>query len=114
MTIASELRIGIITWSQDRDAATSIAFSRFAPLMAELAKRGAIAEPIPYCDDSLGHVRDQLLKLDGVLVWVNPIESGQNRSRLDALLRDVAAHGVWVSADPDIILKMGTKEVLYR
>jgi hypothetical protein len=30
------------------------------------------------------------------------------------LLRDIAAHGVWVSAHPDVILKMGVKEVLYR
>jgi hypothetical protein len=29
-------------------------------------------------------------------------------------LRDVASRGVWVSAHPDIILKMGTKEVLHR
>jgi len=30
------------------------------------------------------------------------------------LLRDVATQGPWVSAHPDTILKMGTKEVLYR
>jgi len=30
------------------------------------------------------------------------------------LLREVAARGVWISADPDVILKMGTKEVLHR
>jgi hypothetical protein len=29
-------------------------------------------------------------------------------------LREVAAQGVWVSAHPDVILKMGVKEVLYR
>jgi hypothetical protein len=29
-------------------------------------------------------------------------------------LRDVASRGPWVSAHPDTILKMGTKEVLYR
>ena len=29
-------------------------------------------------------------------------------------MREVAARGVWVSAHPDVILKMGTKEVLYR
>jgi len=29
-------------------------------------------------------------------------------------LRDVAATGRWVSAHPDVILKMGVKEVLYR
>ena len=33
---------------------------------------------------------------------------------LDALLRDVANQGVWVSAHPDVTLKMGVKEVLYR
>jgi len=47
-----------------------------------------------------------------VLVWVNPIEQGLDRSRLDPLLRDVAATGVFVSAHPDVILRMGTKEVL--
>jgi hypothetical protein len=30
------------------------------------------------------------------------------------LLRDVATRGPWVSAHPDVILKMGVKEVLYR
>ena len=33
---------------------------------------------------------------------------------LDALLRDVASKGVWVSAHPDVILKMGVKEALHR
>jgi hypothetical protein len=33
---------------------------------------------------------------------------------LDAMLRDVASHGLWVSANPDVILKMGVKEVLHR
>jgi hypothetical protein len=33
---------------------------------------------------------------------------------LDAMLRDVAARGPWVSAHPDVILEMGVKEVLYR
>jgi hypothetical protein len=49
-----------------------------------------------------------------VLVWVNPIHEGRNRANLDALLREVAASGVWVSAHPDVILKMGAKEVLHR
>jgi hypothetical protein len=33
---------------------------------------------------------------------------------LDAMLRDVASRGIWVSAHPDVILKMGVKEVLHR
>src|SRR5262249_45250888 len=65
-------------------------------------------------DDVLDAVRAQLGALDGVLVWVNPIHEGRSRVNLDALLREIAACGVWVSAHPDVILKMGTKEVLHR
>ena len=66
-----------------------------------------------YEDDVLDVVRSQLATLDGVLVWVNPIHEGRNRAKLDSLLRAVAARGVWVSAHPDVVLKMGTKEVLH-
>jgi hypothetical protein len=43
---------------------------------------------------------------------VNPIEQGRDRSKLDPLLREAADAGVWVSAHPDVILKMATKQVL--
>src|SRR5262249_60327226 len=79
-----------------------------------LAAVGVDAEPVVYEDDVLDAVRAQLAMLDGVLVWVNPIHDGRNRANLDALLREVAARGVWVSAHPDVILKMGTKEGLHR
>ena len=67
-----------------------------------------------YSDVVADNVRQRLVDLDGVLVWVDPIVNGQDRSRLDAVLRDAASQGVWVSGHPDIIPKMGTKEVLYR
>ena len=88
--------------------------SRFKAVFAALADVGIEAEPVVYEDDVLDAVRVQLATLDGVLVWVNPIHEGRNRAKLDALLREVTARGVWVSADPDVILKMGTKEVLHR
>jgi hypothetical protein len=87
--------------------------SRFKAVFAALAAAGVDAEPVVYEDDVRDAVRAQLATLDGVLVWVNPIHEGRNRANLDALLREVAAQGVWVSAHPDVILKMGTKEVLY-
>jgi hypothetical protein len=95
-----------------RDAAAQN--SRFAQLFEALAAVGIEARPAIYDESFAEEVREQLLAVDGVLVWVNPIQDGRNRAGLDALLRDVAARGVWVSAHPDVILKMGTKEVLYR
>jgi hypothetical protein len=56
----------------------------------------------------------QLSALDGVLVWHNPIEDGRNRNKLDQMLRLVAGQGVLVSAHPDVILKLGTKDVLHQ
>ena len=73
---------------------------------------GVYAEPAVYSDDAADALRDQLLALDGVLVWVNPIEKGRDRRKLDRLLQDVADAGVFVSAHPMVIQKMGTKEVL--
>jgi len=88
--------------------------SRFKAVFAALADAGVDAEPVVYEDDVVDTLQAQLATLDGVLVWVNPIHEGRNRAHLDTLLRAVAARGVWVSAHPDVILKMGTKEVLYR
>lgn len=88
--------------------------SRFLPVVQAIRALGAQAEPAVYHDDFADEVRKQLLQADAALVWVNPIEDGRDRSRLDAVLREVAAAGVLVSAHPDVILRMGTKEVLYR
>ena len=65
---------------------------------------------LPYAEDFADEVREQLLAVDGVLVWVDPIHGGKTRTELEAMLRDVAAHGPWVSAHPDVILKMGVKD----
>jgi hypothetical protein len=88
--------------------------NRYVRVFEALAARGINAEPAVYSNPMMDEVRAQLLTVDGVLIWVNPITDGENRSRLDAMLREVASRGVWVSAHPDVILKMGTKEVLYR
>jgi len=107
-------RVGIL-WRGDETARHSVKpeTSRFKAVFAALAAVRVDAEPVIYEDDVLDAVRAQLAALDGVLVWVNPIHEGRNRNKLDALLREVAARGVWVSAHPDVILKMGTKEVLF-
>ncbi|WNJ93971.1 Cj0069 family protein [Bosea sp. 685] len=97
----------------ERRSAT-LATSRFKAVFAALADVGVKAKPVVYEDEVVDAVRAELARFDGVLVWVNPIHEGRNRSNLDALLREVAARGVWVSAHPDVILKMGVKEVLHR
>lgn len=97
----------------DRQTATGET-SRFSNLFSAFAAEGVRIEPAVYHDDFCADVRQQLLQCDAVLVWVNPIEGGRDRSVLDGMLREVARAGVFVSTHPDVILQLGTKEVLFR
>ena len=105
-----------VVWRGDRDARRDATprNNRFHRVFEELAKLGIHAEPAVFAENFADEVREQLLTVDGVLVWVDPISNGQTRPVLDALLRDVASRGPWVSAHPEVILKMGVKEVLHR
>jgi hypothetical protein len=89
--------------------------TRLAPLIAALTAEHLEIRPVIYFDHSAVDARETLLACDGVLVWINPLQDGRlDRSKVDPLLREVAAAGVFVSAHPDTILKMGTKEVLHQ
>lgn len=108
-------RIGVL-WRGDRRMPTAAprADRGLGALYAAFTHLPVDLELVPYDDGAVDEVRTQLLALDGVLVWVNPIQDGHDRGRLDRLLREVSARGVWVSAHPDVAAAMGTKEVLYR
>ncbi|HVZ44945.1 MAG TPA: Cj0069 family protein [Ramlibacter sp.] len=87
--------------------------SRFAALFDAFASAGIRAEAAVYHDDFADEVQAQLRNAALVLVWHNPIHEGRRRDRLDAMLRELADSGVTVSAHPDTILKLGTKDVLF-
>lgn len=109
------VRIGIL-WRGDRtvESPQPRPDRQLGPLYEAFAKLLVTVVPIPYADDAADEVRDEILGCDGVLVWVNPLQDGANRSLLDQLLREASTHGIFVSASPDMILKLGTKEVLFR
>ncbi len=106
-------RIGLM-WRGERGAPMlERAHVMLGPLFAAFAAQDVDAEAVVYSDDAVEAVRAELEALDGVVVWVNPIQNGATRVRLDALLRQVSDAGVWVSAHPEVIDRMGTKEVLF-
>ena len=108
------VRVALL-WRGDPAAPTpDPAATRFHLLFEAFAERGVAAEPVIYADEAADAVSERLKGFDGVLVWVDPLSEGKTRARLDPLLRDLAASGVWVSTHPDVILKMGVKAVLYR
>ena len=104
-------RVGIL-WRAE--PGTPLAESRYEPVRDALVRQGLDVEDVPFSEEDVDTVRTQLLDLDGVLVWVDPVSNGKSRSVLDPLLRETASQGVWVSTHPNVILKMGTKDVLVK
>src|SRR5215831_2458213 len=98
MTQDRQLRIAILS-PGDHEARKNITTenSRFADLFRAFHARQIHVEPAIYHDDFCEDVREQLMRVDGVLVWVNPIEGGLDRSILDSMLRDIETAGVFVS-----------------
>jgi hypothetical protein len=94
--------------------ATRIEQSKLAETASALRSAGIDVAGAPYADAIAGDAREQLSGVDLVLVWFNPIEGGRDRTTLNALLREMSSKGVHVSAHPDVIDRIGTKEVLYR
>ena len=99
----SYARVAILC-SGNREARrnTTAENSRFSDLFGAFAARRIYVEPAIYHDDFCEDVREQLMRVDGVLVWVNPIEGGRDRSVLDSMLRDVAGAGVLSARTPTL------------
>src|SRR5689334_13723228 len=83
--------------------------TRLAPVAEALKRDGLAVETIAYREEETPAIRARLMACDGVLVWINPLADGRDRREVDKLLREAAAAGIWVSAHPDVIQKMGTK-----
>lgn len=115
MSAQNSGRVAIL-WRGDRETRRNATArnSRFHLIFEELAKLGIAAEPAVYDEDTHEEVLAQLRQVDGVLVWVNPLQNGRTRLRLNQLLCEVATERRWVSAHPDVIAKMGVKDVLFR
>jgi len=114
MSGASPVRVALVHRGdrRARDAGT-LAKPTLAPVATALEQLGLTAEPVVYDDEWADEAREQLLNVRAALVWVDPVSSDQDRTRLDSILGEVASAGVFVSAHPDTILKIGTKDVLY-
>lgn len=105
--------IGLV-WHGDRETrnVAELESSRFAKAAEALSAVGLQPVAIVYNDEFADEARDLMLALDAVQVWVNPISGGNDRTLLDAILREVAATGTLAFTHPDTIMRLGTKRVL--
>jgi hypothetical protein len=109
-----DLSVAIMIYGEPGSTKNAFTEEKYSKLTSHFIEKGFDVQSICYHDTLADSLTKELAKYAGILVWVNPIEQQGDRKRLDALLREVSAHGCFVSAHPDIILKIGTKEILHK
>src|SRR3546814_2100408 len=105
-----------IVWRGDAAAATAGIDSnpRLRPVVDACHNRGVDVTTVVYRNEVAAEIEARLADACGVLVWVDPIGGGEDRAVLDPMLRRLSNRGVLVSAHPDVIDTIGTKEVLHK
>ena len=105
--------IALMIFGEPGSPRNALTEEKYKKLAAHLIEKGFDVDSVLYHDPFLANWK-KILPYNAILVWVNPIEQQGDRKILDALLMNLSAQGCFVSAHPDTILKMGTKEVLYK
>ncbi len=105
--------VAILIYGDEASNRNALTEEKYRDLGIAFSSARFKVESVLYNDEVADKLATDLLQFDAVLVWVNPIEQGNNRKRLDTLLSDISDKGCFVSTHPDTILKMGTKDVLY-
>ena len=106
--------IALLIFGAPGSTRNALTEEKYKKLAAHLIEKGFGVDSVLYHDTISDNLAKELPRYNAILVWVNPIEQQGDRKTLDALLMSLSTQGCFVSAHPDAILKMGTKEVLYR
>ena len=106
--------IAIMVFAETHSSRIALEEEKYKNLAGAFKENGFDINSVIYNDGMADQLSTQLLRYDAILVWVNPLEQGNNRNKLNALLIKLSDSGCFVSAHPDVILQIGTKDVLYK
>jgi len=105
--------IALMIYGEPGSSKNALTEEKYKKLAAYFTEKGFTVDSVLYHDSICSKLENELLKYAAILVWVNPIEQGTSRKHLDTLLTGLAKDR-FVSAHPDTILRIGTKEILYK
>jgi hypothetical protein len=108
--------IALILYGDIGSTRSAFTDDNFKELAESLVAAGFNVESVLYHHSKAKQLISDLDRFDAALSWVNPrerLEKSEDNLCLDDVLLAISKKGVFVSTHPEIILKIGTKEVLY-
>lgn len=106
--------IALMIFGEEQSNRNALEEEKYKNLALAFQENGFNVNSVIYNDAMADRLYRELIQYDIILVWVNPVEQGNNRKILDNLLVKLSSAGCFVSAHPDVILRIGTKDVLYK
>ena len=106
--------IAILIYCGSNSVRDALAEEKYKDLAKAFIDAGYMVKSVSYNDEQVDYVFRDVSCFDAVLVWVNPVEHGNDRKILDSMLFKLSGNGCFVSTHPEVILKIGTKDVLYK
>jgi hypothetical protein len=110
--LMSARTIGILLYGTSAQRRDAFSEDKYRLLAEKMVERQWLVKTLTYRDSWRDMLRDEARTCDAVLAWINPFEPQLDRAALDKFLRDLSDAGILVSAHPDTILRIGTKDVL--
>lgn len=107
-------KVAILVYGKQGSGRDALAEEKYSALAKAFLENGFDIRSVLYNDQDAELAAKELSEFDAILVWVNPIEKGNSRKKLDSMLDELSGKGIFVSTQPGIILKIGTKEILYE
>ena len=108
--------IALILYGDETSTRNAFTDDNYKGLAEALTESGFNVESVLYHHSRAKQLITDLERFTAVLSWVNPkerLERGADNLNLDDILLSISKKGVFVSTHPKIILKIGTKKVLY-
>ncbi len=108
------MRVGLLWYAaHDNEPGEVGRGNRLAPLSTAIKRQGFDPVAIPYRHAEHEAAARTLEDCSAVMTWVNPVEDGRDRSRLDDLLHKLEQSGAVVSASHEARRRIGTKAVIH-
>ena len=78
--------IALVIYGEEGSTKNALTDDKYKALANGMIEAGFTVDSVLYNDNQADRLKTELAKYSAVLVWVNPIEQGTDRKRLDALL----------------------------
>lgn len=114
MPLERKPSVAILVYGTPGSGRDALSEEKYRDLAVAFNEQGYMVKSVLYNDEQGAALAETLRSFDAILVWVNPIEQGNDRNKLDSLLSGLAGKGCFVSTHPEVILRMGTKDILFK